>query len=200
MKNKSTLKNALYIGVICAFSYLAVYISRNVLSAVSPQMITNGIVSEKVVGTMSSIFFFTYAIGQLLNGIIGDVISSKYMISVGLVLSGISSFLLPVFSNSLLTEYFLYGVMGFTLSMIYGPMTKTIAENTKPQHAIKCNLALNFSAYFGAPLAGVLALFFTWNNAFKSSGIFLLFMSFICFIIFTFFESKKIVVYSKKMM
>lgn len=197
MSTNATSKNAFFIGAICSFAYLSVYIARNILSAVSPQMISDGIFSANIIGTLSSVFFFAYAIGQLVNGLIGDVIKSKYMITIGLLLAGITSFILPIFYESTITTNFLYGLLGFALSMIYGPMTKAIAENTEPYHAIKCNLALNFAAYFGAPLAGLLALAFLWDTAFKSSGIILCFMAVLCFVIFSYFEAKKIIVCKK---
>lgn len=195
--NKST-KNALYLGTLCSLLYLSVYIARNVLSAVSPQMIAGSVFDENIIGTMSSLFFFAYAIGQLLNGIIGDFIHSKHMISLGLIVAGISSVLIPDLSNKIIYAYILYGVMGFALSMIYGPMTKAIAENTLPNHAVNCSLGLNFASYFGAPIAGVLALIFIWESAFKSSGYILIAMGVLCFALFTVFERKSIVVYGEK--
>ena len=67
---------------------------RNALSAIAPQMIENGIFTTEVVGKMSSVFFITYAIGQLFNGILGDKIKAHNLIGVGLVFSGISHFLI----------------------------------------------------------------------------------------------------------
>ena len=196
MNNKQTAKNAFMIGTLCTLMYLSVYIARNALSAVSPQMIADKLFTEKFIGTMASIFFFAYAIGQLVNGLIGDVIRSKYMMTIGLVLAGVSSIFLPHFYDNSIIVNILYGVVGFSLSMIYGPMTKSIAENTKPDHAIKCNLALNFAAYFGTPIAGLLALIYSWDSAFEASGIILCFMAILCFIIFSYFENKKIIIYN----
>ncbi len=198
MRLKNQTKNAFYLGTLCSFIYLSVYISRNVLSAVSPQMISRNVFNEDIIGTMSSVFFFAYAIGQLLNGILGDFIHSKYMISLGLIITGVSSFLIPDFSHKTIYSYILYGIMGFALSMIYGPMTKTIAENSLPNHAVKCNLALNFSSYFGAPLAGILAIIFIWEIAFKSSGYFLIFMGILCLCLFSLFERKSIITYKER--
>lgn len=198
MRLKNQTKNAFYLGTLCSFIYLSVYISRNVLSAVSPQMISGKFFDENIIGTMSSIFFFAYAIGQLLNGILGDFIHSKYMISFGIIIAGVSSFLIPDFSQKTIYSYILYGIMGFALSMIYGPMTKAIAENTLPDHAVKCNLGLNFAAYFGAPLAGILAIIFIWELAFKSSGYILIFMGILCLIFFSLFEQKSIITYKER--
>ena len=74
-------KYAIVIGSISTVSYLSVYIARNVLSAVSPTLINNNLFDEDGIGTLSSIFFFAYAVGQLINGVIGDYFKSKYMIS-----------------------------------------------------------------------------------------------------------------------
>lgn len=197
MQSKATAKNAFFIGLLCSVIYLAVYIARNVLSAVSPQMLSDNIFSENVIGTLSSVFFFAYAIGQLINGLIGDFVKSKYMLVFGLLIAGVSSIVIPRFYQNILSAYFVYGIMGFALSMIYGPMTKAIAENTTQNHAVKCNLALNFASYFGTPLAGVLAVYFMWDTTFKSSGCILIVISMLCFIAFTYFERKNIIVYNQ---
>ena len=90
LKNlRPAAKNAIMLGGMCCLSYLAVYIARNVLSAVTPSLISNGIFSETQIGTLSSVYFIAYAVGQLINGIIGDKIKAKYMISAGLVLAGV---------------------------------------------------------------------------------------------------------------
>ena len=94
---KTTAKYALIIGSISSLAYLAVYISRNILSALSPQLNNEGIFDEAALGTLSSIFLCAYAIGQLINGVIGDIVKSKYMISIGLLVAGITSILLPTF-------------------------------------------------------------------------------------------------------
>ena len=43
MRNKTRVKTAFFIGLVCAVIYLTVYIARNVLSAVSPQILSNNI-------------------------------------------------------------------------------------------------------------------------------------------------------------
>ncbi len=193
---KIQTKNALFLGLLCSLIYLTVYISRNVLSAVSPEMLTDNVFDENIIGTMSSIFFFAYAIGQLFNGLLGDIVRSKYMISIGLIVAGASSFIIPEL-NQRTYIYIIYGVMGFALSMIYGPMTKTIDESTTRSHAVKCNLVLNFSSYFGAPIAGLLAIIFMWKATFKTSGFILVAVGIVCYILFTYFENKDVITYSQ---
>ena len=195
-KNKNALK-AVYIGTLCAVAYLAVYFARNVLSAVTPQMIADGVATTEYIGSLSSVFFMTYAVGQLINGLIGDKIKAKYMIGLGLALAGIVNilfvFLLPVSPASATVAY---ALTGFFLSMIYGPMTKVVAENTEPPYTTRCSLGYTFSSFLGTPMAGVVAAVLAWQGVFISSGAFLIVMGFLVFLVFTLFERKGFVKYN----
>ena len=94
MKINNKARNAIFIGTLCSIAYFAVYIARNILSAVSPQMIESGF-SEEYIGKISSVFFIAYAIGQLVNGAIGEKIKTRYMLSLGLILAGVCSIVVP---------------------------------------------------------------------------------------------------------
>ena len=78
MKISKQAKNAILIGFMCSFAYLAVYISRNMLGAITPAMIEAGY-SEEFIGKISSFYLVFYAIGQLINGSLGDRIKAKWM-------------------------------------------------------------------------------------------------------------------------
>ena len=192
-------RKAIAIGSMCSLSYLAVYIARNILGAVSPQMIDSGGFTTEAIGTLSSVYFFTYAVGQLINGSVGDKIKAKYMIALGLALAGVFSFLFPMLSENpgSVWCYSAYGMTGFFLSMIYGPMTKVVAENTDPIYTTRCSLGYTFASFFGTPLAGVLGAFLLWQGVFAFSGFMLLLMGSVCFAVFTLFEKKGIVTYGQ---
>lgn len=196
MKMRGSVKRAILIGTICSVSYLGVYIARNILGAVTPQMISSGVSTTESIGTLSSIYFITYAVGQLINGIIGDRISPKYMISLGLILAGISNIVFTLTANNILSAYIAYGFTGFFLSMIYAPMVRVVAENTEPVYATRCSLGLTFASFLGSPLAGLLAAVMVWQSVFASSSAILLLMGFICILVFTVFEKKGIVSYN----
>lgn len=197
-------KKAIKIGVLCFLSYLAVYLARNVLSTVTPQMQAQGFSKEEI-GVASSIYFITYALGQLINGIIGDKIKARYMMSFGLALAGVSNFIFS-FINSTNTAsygtipfaaYVAYGCTGFFLAMIYGPMTKVVAENTEMPYTTRCSLGYTFASYFGSPLAGMLATFLAWHSVFTVSSVVLVVMAVVLFISFLIFEKKGIISYNR---
>ncbi len=197
LKISDAAKKAFMIGTMCSISYLAVYVARNTLGAVSPQMIESGNFTTENIGVLSSLYFICYAIGQLINGVIGDKIKSKIMISFGLIFAGISHLLFTFLSNSIILVYITYGFTGFFLSMIYGPMTKAVAENTTPILATRCSLGYTFSSFLGSPLAGILAAIFSWKVVMNTSSTILIIMGVVCYLVFTVFEKKGIIKYNQ---
>jgi predicted MFS family arabinose efflux permease len=79
--------------------------------------------------------------------------------------------------------------------MIYGPMTKMVAESTELKYATRCSLGYTFASFFGSPLAGLVATYFSWQATFNVSSTMLIIMSVIGFICFTLLEKKGIVKY-----
>ena len=196
MKLGQEAKKAVKIGILCAISYFAVYVVRNVLGAVTPQMVEAGF-SESYIGSVSSLYFITYAVGQLINGAIGDKIKAKYMICIGLLGAGITNFLFSRLINHTLAATLTYTCTGFFLAMIYGPMTKVVSENTSLVYATRCSLGYTFASFFGSPAAGMLAAIFAWQQAFTVSSAIITSMAIIGFIFFTAFERKGIVKYGQ---
>ena len=189
-------KKAICLGSLCSISYLAVYIARNILGAVTPQMIEGGY-SESFIGTISSVYFVCYAVGQLINGSIGDKIHAKWMICMGLLGAGVTNLVFSQVAGADIPAVAAYGLTGFFLSMIYGPMTKVVSENTEPIYATRCSLGYTFASFFGSPSAGLLAAFLAWQSVFAVSSTLLFIMSVAAFVFFTAFERRGIVKYGQ---
>lgn len=196
MKLSQNAQNAVKIGSLCSISYFAVYIARNILGAVTPQMVECGY-SEEYVGAISSLYFIFYAVGQLINGAIGDKIHAKWMICTGLLGAGATNLIFSRIVDSAGAATAVYAMTGFFLSMIYGPMTKVVSENTEPIHATRCSLGYTFASFFGSPAAGVLASFLAWQSVFAVSSAALFCMSLIGFFVFTLFERRGVVQYNQ---
>ena len=196
MKLSQKAKHAIMIGSLCSVSYFAVYIARNILGAVTPQMVEGGY-TEEYIGTISALYFVFYAFGQLINGAIGDKIKAKWMIGMGLCGAGVTNFVFSQITAAPNAAMVVYALTGFFLSMIYGPMTKVVSENTEPVHATRCSLGYTFASFFGSPAAGVLASFLVWQSVFAVSSAVLVGMSLIGILFFTVFERKGIIRYGQ---
>ncbi|MBR6694193.1 MAG: MFS transporter [Clostridia bacterium] len=196
-RNKTAFRNAVLLGSMCSIAYLAVYVAKYILSQISPQITTAGVLDKDKIGTLSSLYFIVYAVGQLINGIIGDRIKAKYMISFGLAFGGGCLF---VFSQTIATftvAKIAYASMGFFLAMIYAPLSKLVAENTEPIYTTRCSLGYTFASLLGSPAAGLLAMFLTWQWVLRVGSSILVAMGIICFLVLSIFERKKIVEYGK---
>ena len=197
MKLTKEAKKAVMIGTLCSVSYFAVYIARNIMGAVSPGMIESGLFTEESIGTISSTYFVFYAVGQLINGSIGDRVKARYMISIGLFMAGVMNLIFSGIAGVSSLAPFVYGMTGFFLAMIYGPMTKSVAENTEPIYATRCSLGFTFASFVGSPMAGVLATFMIWRGVYAFSGIALCVMAVAAFVVFWVFEKKGLIRYGQ---
>lgn len=130
MNTDIKFKKAVWIGSICCLAYAGCYTGRNILSAVMPQLIELGNFSESALGTMGSALLLCYGIGQLINGFLGNVIDAKFMVPIGLAVPGIMITIFP-FCNSNIIGIIGWGACGFFCSMLWGPMSKVIGENTE---------------------------------------------------------------------
>ena len=153
--------------------------------------------TKDYISWISSLYFSFYAFGQLINGLVGERIPAKWMICIGLLGAGVTNFVFSTVTLIPAAAMIAYGFTGLFLSMIYGPMTKVVAENTEPIYATRCSLGYTFASFFGSPVAGLLALFLSWRGVFNVSSIAMLAMSALCFLGFTAFERKKIIQYGK---
>lgn len=192
-KNKE-FRNAIYLGLICMVSYLAVYFARNILGVISPQMVESAGFTVEYIGLLSTSSMLSYGMGQLINGRIGDILKAKYMVSTGLFLSGICNLIIP-FSASKTIIIIAYGMSGFFLSMIYAPITRAVAENVRPIYASRCSLGYTFASFIAVPAAGMAAALFNWDIVFIICSAILIIMSIVSFIIFTIFEKQGILKY-----
>lgn len=169
MKNNLTTKskNAVWIGTACCLAYAGCYTGRNILSAVMPQLTELGVFSESALGKMGSALLLCYGIGQLINGFLGNKIDAKYMVPTGLAVSGLMLFFFP-FCSSQTAGILMWGACGFFCSMLWGPMSKIIGENTERAVGRVLITLMTAASVVGTLITYILAL---CGSACGSSGV-----------------------------
>ena len=194
-KNKTEFSKALQIGIACVSSYTVSYYMRNVLSVTSPEMLSSGGFTKEFLGSLSSIYMLFYAIGQLVNGVIGDIVRPKLMITGGMVLCAVSSIL---FSSIAIppVQIALFALIGFSLSMLRGPLVKTISENTQPNHSRVICTFLSCAGFTGPLIASLISVFFDWRKTFVIAGVIAFLVGLLVYIVFTAFERKGSITYA----
>lgn len=192
---KTEISKAIQIGIVCVSSYMVSYYMRNVLSVTSPDMLETGLFSKEFLGYLSSVYMLFYAIGQLINGIIGDIIKPKLMVAGGMVLCGLSSMLFAA-ANGQIIQIILFALIGFSLSMLRGPLVKTISENTQPNHSRIICTFFSFAGFTGPLIASLISMFFDWRNTFIVAGSIALVIGVLAYLVFTVFEKKGRITYA----
>lgn len=182
MNSKSFGKWQLRIFLLCWCAYACIYLGRNNLSIALPQIQSYLQADKSQVGIIGSMFLWVYGIGQLINGYVGDKVSSRLYIFIGLLFTGIANILFG-FTSSILLMCILWAANGFFQSMLWGPMAKTITYWVSPAKKSSAAIGISTSMVGGTLLAYLLAAQvisnLSWKYVFWIPGLFILIYSLI---------------------
>lgn len=189
-------RKATIVGTTCIFSYLVNYYLRYMLSVLTPTLLQTGNYTVAHIANLSSTYMLFYALGQLVNGFLGDIFSPKNMVTLGMLLSGGAMIIFPLTANQFL-NIFCFALLGFGLSMLRGPLMKIISENTKGNHARLICVFFSFSSFAGPIIASAFALIKGWKLAFMVSGAVAIFLGFVAYTVISNMEKRNLITYIK---
>ena len=192
----TTTKKTVLIGMLCIATYMINYYLREMLSVFTPTLISGGSFNEAHVALLSSTYMCFYAGGQLINGFIGDIVQPKRMVSIGLIIAGLSTVIFPHLNNKA-TQIIAFAALGFALSMMRGPLMKTISENTEPKRARLICVFFSFAGFTGPLVSGIFAILFDFKLAYAVAGSIAVIAGAAFFVFLYSLEKKRIIVYSK---
>lgn len=193
-KRSTTFTNALGLGFVGVFAYLASYYIRNLLSVAAPGMQEAGAYTAELIGTLSSVYFLLYAIGQFVNGLVGDKINPKYMISIGLAVTATAITAFPLVRFWWM-QVACFAMMGIGLSMLRGPIMKMVSENLNKDYSRVICTILSAVSFVGPLVAGALAIIFEWDMMFIVAGLTTYVIAAVSFIFLNVFERKGMFVF-----
>lgn len=115
--------------VLLAFSvlYCFLYCGRQNLSYAMPAMMSEEGWTALQLGVLSSVQFWAYAFGHLVNGRLGEVIGLNKLIIIGMCLSAVINLLISFQSNLLMITIF-WAINGYVQSMLWSPGMALIAN------------------------------------------------------------------------
>lgn len=112
-----------FVFLLCYVAYVSIYAARLNLAQASPALIDGGVLTSEQYGFLGSAFFWVYACGRLLNGMIGDRAAPWVMISLGLTLTGAANLLIGVMPPYLLI-LLLWCVNAYGQSMLWSSLLR----------------------------------------------------------------------------
>lgn len=102
--------------ISATLGYGLYYVCRMSLNVVKKPLVDGGILTEQELGLVGSALFFTYAVGKLVNGFLGDRVNITRFMATGLIISSLVNIILG-FSHSFWVFAILWGVNGWVQSM-----------------------------------------------------------------------------------
>jgi len=117
----------LQVFVIAWLSYASFYLCRVNIAVALPAIQTDLGWDRSVVGLIGSVFLWVYAVGQLINGTLGQQANARWFVGVGMLVSAALNAAFGA-SSWLGLMVVLWGVNGWAQSMGWGAIMKTIAS------------------------------------------------------------------------
>ena len=117
---------------LCYFGYMGVYISRNNLSIISPQLKEAGLATAAQLGLLTGLFSLGYAAGKLLCGPLGDRFNPKNIAALGVAVAGLSNLLIALclwFFPCFPAVLALWIINSLGQSLVWGPLLRLISLN-----------------------------------------------------------------------
>lgn len=117
----------LRIFVTAWIGYALFYLCRANFSVAIPGIMGELGYSKTALGAVGSALFGAYAIGQVVNGQLGDRFGPRKLVTLGIVVSAVANFLFG-FTTALPMMILLWGVNGFFQGMGWSPNVKLLSE------------------------------------------------------------------------
>jgi OPA family glycerol-3-phosphate transporter-like MFS transporter len=134
------------------FCYLFFYTGRQTAGFAIPGIHEELGISLTTLGWMSATLFWCYAIGQFINGNLGDRIGARTMMSLGAIASCVLNWIVS-FGQNVFSLFVPWGANGFAQSMAWAPGSRLISNWWGPGERGKA-----FGLYvFAAGMSSVLA-------------------------------------------
>ena len=129
MEQKRVLRTVLLLSWM---TYMTAYLCRVNLSTVLDKLAVGLGVSVEYLGAASSVYFVTYAVGQLLNGAIGDRVNPHRFLMLALVMTGGINLIIGLQSSGSLF-FLLWGLNGFCQSMFWSTLLRLLSVYSKEE-------------------------------------------------------------------
>lgn len=151
-------------------TYASFYLLRVNISIAMPSIMSEFGLTKTNMGIVLTSLFFAYAIGQFINGQLGDKINARRIITIGLIASAVFNIIFGFIAGSLILMAILWGLNGYVQSMGWGPTVKTKAnwfpKNIRGKISGRLGTSYIVGGAFSWFIAGTIIKYFNWRFTF----------------------------------
>ena len=156
---KKSIKSSVVLIWLCWLVYACSYTGKVNYAANINSIMSFYQVDHSSAGLASTFFFFAYAIGQVVNGLLCKKYNLKWMIFLSLFVSGIVNLIVGVSDNFTLVQY-LWLVNGFTMSILWPSLIRVLSENLRKRDMAKASMLMGTTVATGTFLIYALSALF----------------------------------------
>jgi sugar phosphate permease len=151
-------------------TYASFYLLRVNISIAMPSIMSEFGLTKTNMGVVLTSLFIAYAVGQFINGQLGDKLNSRRIITIGLISSAILNIIFGLAAGAIVLMAVLWGLNGYFQSMGWGPTVKANANWFPKKIRGKMSGRLGTSYIIGGALcwflAGTIVKYFNWRFTF----------------------------------
>lgn len=173
-------RRAFGLFALCWALYSCSYLGRQNYSSVMAEMVIEGLMTRSQAGLVNTVFYVFYAAGQLINGMLGDKYSPRWMLFIGSCGAGLCN-LLGALADSYAMILLLRALNGYFMAMLWPPMIRVFGQMLLPRERVRYTIHMTSAmaaGSLGAYLLSSAMLALTgWQGAFVLPGVLLMGMS-----------------------
>lgn len=114
--------------LLCTAVYFTSYLTRINYGAIITELVASTDITREQAGAVSTALFFTYGLGQLISGFIGDRIPPRRLIVIGMLSTAVCNLLMPVFPEPGVMIA-LWALNGFSQALFWPPLVRMMATH-----------------------------------------------------------------------
>lgn len=141
-------KRVTQLFLLCFLVYFCTYLGRLNYAASLAEMIRTEGFSKAQAGIIGTFFFFSYGIGQLISGFLGDRLPGKWMIFCGMTVSGMANGVMGLLNKPEMMSI-VWCVNGLAQAFIWSPIVKIFYEYLEIEVRRRLCIYINFSVPLG---------------------------------------------------
>lgn len=162
-------------------TYGSFYLLRVNISIAMPEIMKEFSLSKSDMGMVLSSLFLMYAIGQFINGQLGDKLNSRKIITIGLLTSALMNIIFGFAGGILGFMIVLWGINGYFQAMGWGPTVKAMANwfpaNIRGKTAGRLGTSYIIGGALSWLLAGFIADYLNWRFTFWIPSVICIFIA-----------------------
>lgn len=162
---------------LCWLVYFTSYIGRLNYSSAMTVMIEDGVLTAARAGAISMAYFFAYAAGQLINGLLGDKVHPGRMIFMGIGASGLLNCFMGLYSGFTFL-LIIWCLNGYVQSMIWPPIIRLFSQLLEEKKKVKYCVDIISTQALGTLASYLMSALviglFGWKSVFFTAAVLLM--------------------------